>query len=826
VSNRTAFATKSLFVGFSLLASLFSLLAYIPFTAQQFVKSEVFPILNDTARLQPYLYWFLLLLAAPAIGLKRSFASVGFWVLHIAAGVFFLVHPVLAHVETTEYGFRWALAFMIPVLWVAALDWIDALPRIRWAPTLADQDRAIFQAAWRAALFAAAIWGGIAVVEHQPIEWKASAGWLGFGASLLTHQLVFLLFFVLLNWLGVVANWFPLPPRAQFLLCHLLGGTLLYLVFESLVFRSLTFAGAEGIAYAAAFSFVVTLFVAGSSLQRAKDRTEEAASGLSIALGVWVDSPRSRGGLFATAVALVALAAGASLTLSRNDWNFLLQKTLVLAIWILAFRMFFSNASRGTFRPSATGRLLTCALLILPTYRSWEAAKMAAWDATGEKQTLQHFLDQWSGYDVSFKLIRDVMYRDSEDQGFYRFLAENTNISRSVHVAPVPVNLVDQLEYSEGSKPNIFMIVVDSLRRDYLSPYNSQVDFTPRIGEFAKEGVVMENAFTHYGATGLSEPSIWVGGMTLHKQYVTPFAPMNSLQKLLEREKYKALISRDTILRVVAPDWPGMEELDKGRDEMNYDLCRSLQELDGRISNQPKGARLFAYTQPQNIHISVINRAGAKPISNENYGSFYAPYASRLNRMDGCFGAFIDHLKEEGLYNSSIVILTSDHGDSLGEQGRWGHAYSIYPEIVRIPMIIHVPPKIRQSLHVDPKATVFSTDLTPTLYYLTGHKPANRGEIFGRPLFVETPEELAAYRRSSYLIASSYGAVYGILSGDGTELDVFDAVNYKNYSFDLRGLFGGQSGLSSSRRASDAMKIREKVLNLDQYYQFTPTRHR
>lgn len=40
----------------------------------------------------------------------------------------------------------------------------------------------------------------------------------------------------------------------------------------------------------------------------------------------------------------------------------------------------------------------------------------------------------------------------------------------------------------------------------------------------------LESAFTRYGATGLSEPSIWVGGRMLHKQYIEPFHPMNALQ--------------------------------------------------------------------------------------------------------------------------------------------------------------------------------------------------------------------------------------------------------------------------------------------------------
>ena len=65
------------------------------------------------------------------------------------------------------------------------------------------------------------------------------------------------------------------------------------------------------------------------------------------------------------------------------------------------------------------------------------------------------------------------------------------------------------------------------------------VTFTPAIDAFAAESTVFTHAFTRYGATGLSVPSIWVGGMVLHKQYVTPFAPMNTLHALLGRHGYR-----------------------------------------------------------------------------------------------------------------------------------------------------------------------------------------------------------------------------------------------------------------------------------------------
>src|SRR5260370_12998591 len=189
---------------------------------------------------------------------------------------------------------------------------------------------------------------------------------------------------------------------------------------------------------------------------------------------------------------------------------------------------------------------------------------------------------------------------------------------------------------------------------------------------------------------------------------------------------------------------------------MDYDLCTSLGELSSRLD--ARGARpgpVFAYTQPQNLHISVIQREGASAPPGKPYSGFYAPYASRLERMDSCFGKFVRHLKETGRYDRSLIVLTSDHGDSLGEEGRWGHAYTIFPEVVRIPLLIHLPQTAR-ALGSDAGALAFSTDIAPSLYYLLGHRPVLRGELAGRPLFTETEAERKPDPAASQPLVSKY----------------------------------------------------------------------
>jgi len=522
------------------------------------------------------------------------------------------------------------------------------------------------------------------------------------------------------------------------------------------------------------------------------------------------------------AVLLAGVAVFLAVASSKNDWNHLFQKLTALLIWVATFRV-FSVMARRPFAPSPAyrGRFLLLAMLVLPAQRALEAGERSIWARTGSQESFTRFLDTYAGFDPSFKLVHDSMSTVVEDPAFYQFLARNTNLPRSAHIDPVEIKLAELAEPVTEAPPHIFIFVVDSLRRDYLSPYNSDVDFTPNIEKFAKESVVMRNAYTRYGGTGLSEPSIWVGGVMIHKQYVTPFAPMNSLQKLVELHGYQAFVTRDSILQTVVTPWPKLKEIDENTETMNLDLCQSLNELASNLGSAQNGP-VFAYTQPQNIHISVISRQGTQAIDSGRYGGFYPPYSSRLHRMDGCFGGFVETLKSRGLYDNSFIVLTADHGDSLGEQGRWGHAYTIFPEILRVPLIIHLPTRWQQKYQSNPDALTFNSDVTPSLYYLLGHRPIQNIEVYGKPLFTENLPELNAYKRDNYLVASSYAAVYGILSDEGRFLYTADAVNLKDSWFDMSESQPSARPVTSTMRVMYEKAIREKIDLVSRQYKVPP----
>jgi hypothetical protein len=77
------------------------------------------------------------------------------------------------------------------------------------------------------------------------------------------------------------------------------------------------------------------------------------------------------------------------------------------------------------------------------------------------------------------------------------------------------------------------------------------------------------------------------------------------------------------------------------------------------------------------------------------------------------------------------------------------------------------------------------TDITPSLYYLLGHRPIRQNPLFGHPLFVEDKKELEPYRRSELFLASDERAVYGLLADNGRFLYATYDSPAQSFLFDL-----------------------------------------
>jgi len=130
---------------------------------------------------------------------------------------------------------------------------------------------------------------------------------------------------------------------------------------------------------------------------------------------------------------------------------------------------------------------------------------------------------------------------------------------------------------------------------------------------------------------------------------------------------------------------------------------------------------------------------------------------------------------------------------------------------------------MREQYVVDTKQPAFTTDITPSLFYLLGHKPILNNEVFGRPLFTQTAEEAAAYKRSHYLVVCSYAPVYAILGAQAQSLFIVDAVHSKSYYYNLiDDPAGTRSHLTAQVLKENESLIRHDVGLIDDFYHWQP----
>jgi len=140
----------------------------------------------------------------------------------------------------------------------------------------------------------------------------------------------------------------------------------------------------------------------------------------------------------------------------------------------------------------------------------------------------------------------------------------------------------------------------------------------------------------------------------------------------------------------------------------------------------------------------------------ETMGDFTPVYLNELLYMDWVISSVVDQLKESGLLEKTIVIITDDHGEMLGENGGpIGHGWAVTPELANVPLIIMDPRKPGYRIN---KTIGSQVDLLPTLLDLLGI-PMPRGQLCqGTSLYA--PVRIS---RAHYL--SSFRQ-YGIIEGD------------------------------------------------------------
>jgi len=106
------------------------------------------------------------------------------------------------------------------------------------------------------------------------------------------------------------------------------------------------------------------------------------------------------------------------------------------------------------------------------------------------------------------------------------------------------------------------------------------------------------------------------------------------------------------------------------------------------------------------------------PVDDGLLRSYKELYQGEVLAFDSYFGEFVAALKKRGIYERSLIVLMSDHGEEFFEHGGWEHNHSMYDELLRVPLAIKLPGNRHRGLRI--KESVGVIDILPTVLGATG----------------------------------------------------------------------------------------------------------
>jgi choline-sulfatase len=313
-------------------------------------------------------------------------------------------------------------------------------------------------------------------------------------------------------------------------------------------------------------------------------------------------------------------------------------------------------------------------------------------------------------------------------------------------------------------RPNVVLIVVDTLRPDWTTPYGDPRNPTPELERWARRGAVFERVLAQSSWTKVSMASL-LTSLWPHTHGVRA-----TTDALGDAALSVAEVFRDAGYRTAAVQSNGWLEqsfgFQQGFDRYTFAGGGGLAdrpsvwphadnvylEAEHIIDAHPPEAPLFLY-----IHFMDVHEYAAPPDLQRFGRDDRGAYLAAIAWVDEVLGRLRRRLDRAGLLGRTLLVLASDHGEAFGENGVHGHARNVLDAELRVPLVVRFPFPVRP-LRV--AAQVRNLDIAPTLLDLAGIPIP--GSFEGRSLLpLLTGEEPAVDR-------TSFAALTALLFTDAT----------------------------------------------------------
>ena len=304
----------------------------------------------------------------------------------------------------------------------------------------------------------------------------------------------------------------------------------------------------------------------------------------------------------------------------------------------------------------------------------------------------------------------------------------------------------------------IILIVVDTLRVDYVSAYGSSIP-TPNIDRLAGTGQVFTNVAASFHQTSMSMGALFTGR--------TPSFESGRVEQPLSFNgrtwcglvRFAPIDEDDACIpRVVGTLGEAMKRAGYHTAGVvsNYFLFRPAGFHRGfdewiELGQRPEDLAEITYTDPHQrtgehvnrAALEILDRRAAEPLflylhylDVHDYCPLGTSYPEAVAAFDTAFGHLLDALEDRGLLEETRLIFTSDHGETLGEihamksmtmRGKTAHLGNpSFEPVLRVPLIISPP------IDQDPSRFLRSEDLFDLIVGLAegpGHEPAQAEEL-------------------------------------------------------------------------------------------------
>jgi len=334
-----------------------------------------------------------------------------------------------------------------------------------------------------------------------------------------------------------------------------------------------------------------------------------------------------------------------------------------------------------------------------------------------------------------------------------------------------------------ATRPNVIFIVLDASRADHFSGYGYPKDTTPRMDRLAAEGAVFLNNFSqgsdtqtslprilssrHYSLKIFQEDRLSWGLRQRTPETVSKVhdAEQAFLPEMLSAAGYRTAIVTDHHWIIPGTELAGMfDEIFYFKRQDSFDsLLRSATRWIQQHAAAGMPFLLYVHiTAPHSpfpsstvdprfldgyppervdaIRLRLENLPSGRSDgwSDEELGIYRALYDGKLRRADGVVGNILDAADVAGLKANSLVVVTGDHGENLGEHQHLDHGGMFWDSVTHVPLILTMPGAIPAGRRI--AALTESVDIVPTILELCGLSPPAGKSMDGVSLTDLLPE--------------------------------------------------------------------------------------